>query len=184
MNLLASQINERCPKEEFSTATMKSKGDVTGSRHVSFSDVKVREFGVTFFANHPKTTSPALSLDWCFTELPPEPVGEYERRRPRRRKKDELMLDVSERIRRLVEDFGFTQEELNTASRYSLMRRCTSVTASMPAKSTSIKSEPKFIDRATDSSAPSSKMLQQLSNEIFIHMPTDIVIKNHQKVKF
>lgn len=100
-------------------------------RRVSFSDVEVREFDLTFLQNHPKEA--ALSLDWKFTERPSESVIDFERKRsPCRRSKSQLMLNITERRRRLVQDFGFTLRELARANRFVLYR-----STSMPSKTSS-----------------------------------------------
>jgi hypothetical protein len=107
------------------TQSSKSKSDpvvtTRAPRRVSFSDVEVREFDVTFLKNHPKEA--ALSLDWKFTERPSESVVDYEKKRtPLRRSKSELVMDTTERKRRLVQEFGFTLPQLACANRFVLGR--------------------------------------------------------------
>jgi hypothetical protein len=108
-----------------SSQSARSKSDLgvtsRAPRRVSFSDVEVREFDVTFLKNHPKEA--ALSLDWKFTECPSESVVDYEKKRsPFRRSKSQLVMDTAERKRRLVQDFGFTLRELACANRFVLGR--------------------------------------------------------------
>ena len=97
-------------------------------RRVSFSDVKIREFDLTFTrAQHPHKKGPALSLDWKFTERKAESVVDYEQRRPARRSTSDLFICPQERRRRLIEGFGFTDAQLDRANNLFLVRRAVSV---------------------------------------------------------
>ena len=94
-------------------------------RRVSFSDVAIREFDITFVraGQHMMQKGPGLSLDWFFTELPAESISDYEeRRQTRRRSHDALLLGTNERRRRLIEDFGFSPAELDNACRRIFVR--------------------------------------------------------------
>lgn len=90
-------------------------------RKVSFNSVSVREYDVTFHRSHPAVKKgPALSLDWTYTSNASRPVDDYESERCGRRRSSKsglLKLDHCERRRKLVLDFGFSNEELRIASR-------------------------------------------------------------------
>ena len=92
---------------------------------VSFSDVEIREFELTFLSRgqHSRQKGPALSLDWQFTECPAESVVDYEQRRPERRSASDLFMDHKERRRQLIEDFGFTDAQLDRANNAFLVGR-------------------------------------------------------------
>jgi hypothetical protein len=94
-------------------------------RRVSFSDVAIREFDITFVRAGQDflRKGPGLSLDWFFIELPTESISDYEKRRQtRRRSHDALLLGIHERRRRLIEDFGFSPAELDHSCKRIFVR--------------------------------------------------------------
>jgi hypothetical protein len=110
----------------------------TPRRRVSFSDVAIREFDITFVrAGQDARKGLGLSLDWFFTERPTESITEYEkRRRSTRRSHSALLLGTNERRRRLVEDFGFSPADLDNASKRIFLVRSSSAPTPMLATRT------------------------------------------------
>lgn len=102
-----------------STSIESSCSHVPTRKAVSFHCVDIREYDVTFHGSHPTVKKgPALSLDWTYTENESRPVNDYEIERcGLRRSSGLLKLNHSERSRKLVLDFGFSLQELQSAFR-------------------------------------------------------------------
>ena len=99
------------------------------SKHVSFSDVRIRDYDVTI-GDHPDCSiGPPISLGWDFNQRPSMSLEQYEIcRRPRRTRK-QLVLNYYQRMHILEQSALFSKEDIKLAvknvKKVKLQRKCT-----------------------------------------------------------
>jgi hypothetical protein len=128
---------ERTQQEIIASSMTAVRGD-SCPRRVSFSFVRIRQYGITI-GDHPLTNMYPLTLDWCYSDDDHEPqlsVDEFERikddeGRPRRHNLNAVpscrgikapRLTVNQRIERLVDVTGMNGRELFALERQRQLR--------------------------------------------------------------
>lgn len=106
----------KAPTTSSKRSSMKSAGPHHSSvrKSVIFSHVEMREFN-RVIGDHTDSFGPPLSFDWDHTEPQPVTLNDYEKKRGRRRSRDELVLSPGERSRVLRQDFGYSEEAIESA---------------------------------------------------------------------
>ena len=78
---------------------------------VSFSDITVREFPITFGDNPATPIGPPLTIEWEYQSEKTVSVAEYEEMRPKRRRGDEMIIPSKDRHGMLMKA-GFSRSEI------------------------------------------------------------------------
>lgn len=86
-------------------------------RNVSFTNLCVRQYGLTLGDNPAVSFGPPLSLTWEYEEERQIGLEDYEAQRGKRRTSRQFNLNYVDRRRILEKDGGFTEEELRAAVR-------------------------------------------------------------------
>ena len=99
------------------------------SKHVSFSDVLIRDYDITI-GDHPDCSiGPPISLSWDFYQYPSINLEQYEIYRPPRRTRRQLMLNYYQRMYILEQSVVLSKEDVKLAvknvEKAKLQRKCT-----------------------------------------------------------
>lgn len=123
MNPCASTCYTPMPCQPMKSA-LRRKGDICGSAkhvnddacsHVSFSSLNIREYKLTL-GDHPSARSgPPMSLDWDYNNARVVDLDTYEKSRHPRRHRRKLKLTFQEREKILLEERGFSKDEVREA---------------------------------------------------------------------